>query len=234
MSAEGDLARMERVSAVVAAANGDDPAHDLSRACAHGLAVSGAGVMVMNSGVSVPLSSSDPTAAAIEDLQNTLGEGPCIDAHTTGRPVSEPDLATPRQGRWMAFGPAALDAGAGAVFAFPLRVGGVRLGALTLHRSQAGGMSDEQHLDAQAMANVVAHAILAMQAEAAPGSLGPDLEALASYGAEVHQASGMVSVQLGVSVGEALARLRAHAYGGERLLSHVAADVVSRRLRFDE
>jgi hypothetical protein len=43
----------------------------------------------------------------------------------------------------------------------------------------------------------------------------------------------MISVQLGVSLAEALVRLRAHAYAEGRLIAEVAADVVARRLRFD-
>jgi len=50
--------------------------------------------------------------------------------------------------------------------------------------------------------------------------------------AEVHQATGMVVAQLGVSATDALARLRAYAFVEQRLLSDVAHDVVSRRLRF--
>jgi hypothetical protein len=50
----------------------------------------------------------------------------------------------------------------------------------------------------------------------------------------VHQATGMISVQLGVSIQEALLRLRAHAYGSERPLGEIAEDVVARRLRFGD
>jgi hypothetical protein len=52
--------------------------------------------------------------------------------------------------------------------------------------------------------------------------------------ARVHQATGMISVQLGVSLAEALLRLRAHAYGQDRPVADVAADVVGRRMRFDD
>ena len=113
---------------------------------------------------------------------------------------------------------------------FPLRLGGVRLGALTLYEPTPGGLSDDQHADALVMAGVVTEAILSSQAHAPLDTLSPELELLAEHGAELHQATGMVSVQLGVSVAEALVRLRGHAYAGGRLLSEVAADVVARRL----
>ena len=88
-----------------------------------------------------------------------------------------------------------------------------------------------QHLDALVMAEVTVNSVLAMQAGAPAGTLGADLEMLAIHRAEVHQASGMVSAQLGVGVAEALVRLRAHAYAEGRPLADVAADVVTRRLR---
>ncbi|MEQ8833970.1 MAG: GAF and ANTAR domain-containing protein [Miltoncostaeaceae bacterium] len=221
-------------AAIAAAANGEHPVEDLCRACAQILSVAGASVVVMSGGVRGLGGSSDPVSARIEELQETLGEGPSVDAHQTGHAVSEPDLATPRRPRWAAFAPAALAAGAGALFSVPLRIGGVRLGALTLYRPMPGELSAGQHLNAQALANMVANIILSMQAEASAGSLSPDLDGLVGHRSEVHQASGMVSVQLGVGVGEALVRLRAHAYATDRPLAEVAADVVARRLRFDE
>ena len=190
--------------------------------------------MVMVEDAPYPLAWSGPVAARLEELQSTLGEGPCVDAHHSGRSVSEPDLSRPRRARWVAFGPAAVDAGAAALFSFPLRLGGVRLGALTLYQTSAGNLSDEQHDDGQAVADIAMLTILTSQADAPEDSLSPDLEMLAEYGAEVHQASGMVSVQLGVGIGEALVRLRARAFAESRPLADVAADVVARRLRFEE
>jgi len=42
----------------------------------------------------------------------------------------------------------------------------------------------------------------------------------------------MIMVQLDVSLAEALLRLRAHAYATGQTAASVAADVVSRRMRF--
>jgi|GEM_PF-4516929 hypothetical protein len=41
----------------------------------------------------------------IEDLQHTLGEGPCVDAYHQNQAVAEPDLAEPVASRWLAFTP---------------------------------------------------------------------------------------------------------------------------------
>ena len=235
MSSWRDDERFWRIVEIVSTGEGGGAGgRNLCRAGVEVLGVAGMSLMLRVDGLPTPVCASNPLAARLEDLQHTLGEGPGVDAVDDGRPVMEPDLAQPRLVRWVAFGPAALTAGAGALFSFPLRLGAVRLGALTLHQVRAGGLSDEQHADALMLAGVMFNALLTMQAGAPPETLNPDLDMLAGYGAEVHQASGMVSVQLGVGIGEALVRLRARAFAESRPLADVAADVVARRLRFEE
>jgi len=110
----------------------------------------------------------------------------------------------------------------------------VRLGALNLYRDRPGPLTDEQHADALVMADLAAQAVLLLQADAPPGSVAAALEAGADFQYVVHQAAGMVAVQLDVSVGHALVRLRAYAFGNELSLAEVAAAVVARTLRFDD
>jgi hypothetical protein len=91
--------------------------------------VTGASIMLMSG--EIPrgsLCSSDGVSHLIEDLQYTLGEGPCVDAYRQDTVVAEPDLADPVTRRWPVFSPPAAQAGARAVFRFPLRVGTVHLG----------------------------------------------------------------------------------------------------------
>ena len=140
----------------------------------------------------------------------------------------EPDLADPKTSRWVAFSGPAIDAGVRAIFGFPLQVGAVRLGALNLYCDTPGALTDEQHADALVVADIAAQAILMLQANAPPGKVAAELEAGANFQYVVHQAAGMVAAQLDVSVGEALIRLRAYAFGNERSLTQVARDVVAR------
>lgn len=168
------------------------------------------------------------------ELAARPGRGPCVDAYRHDRPVLEPDLANPGAPRWPAFTGPALDAGVRAIFAFPVGVGSARLGALSLCVDQPGALTDDQHADALVMATVAAESLLAMQAGGLPGGLATELEASANLHYVVHQAAGMVSAQLEVSVGEALVRLRAHSFGVERSLGAVAVDVVGRRLRLGD
>lgn len=196
--------------------------------------MSGAGVMLMSSGVSRgSLCASNEVSALIEELQYTLGEGPCVDAVGECSAVLEPDLANPVTRRWSAFSPPVLDAGARALFAFPMSVGALQVGALDFYRSSPGSLTDDQHADALVMADVAARWVLDTQAEAAPGEVAGPLALNADFHLVVHNAAGMVSVQLGVSIDVALVRLRASAFSTNRLLRDVAQDVVAGRIRFE-
>ena len=197
--------------------------------------MSGAGIMLMAG--DLPRGSvctSNGVSALIEDLQYALGEGPCVDAFSQDRPVLEPDLAHPDVPRWLAFAGPALDAGVRAIFGFPLRVGAVRLGALNLYRDRPGPLDDDQHADALVMADVVAQAVLVLQADAPAGGLAAALVAGAEFHYVVHQAAGMVAAQLDTTVTDALIRLRAHAFGNDLPLTDVARSVVAKRLRFSD
>ena len=225
--------RLLRILALMSApaASGETPR--LCQVAAEAIGMSGAGIMVFEG--DLPRGSvctTGPVSALIEDLQYTLGEGPCVNAHTLGEPVAEADLAAADISRWPAFCPPAVGGGARAVFGFPVRIGAVRLGALNLYRDQPGTLSDDQHADALVMADVAARAILSLQADAPPGGLAVELEPGADFHFVVHQAAGMVSIQLDISVTEALLRLRAHAFATETPLAEVAQDVVDRQLRF--
>ena len=191
----------------------------LCEVCADVVDMTGAGVMLMSGDV--------PRGSVCGS--NDVSE--LIEAYSTDRPVLEPDLADPNVARWIAFTPPAVAAGARAIFGFPLQVGSVRLGALNLYRDQPGALTDDQHADALVVSEVAARAVLDMQAHAPPGAIAAELID-SDFRFVVHQASGMVSVQLAVSVAEALIRLRAYAFAHNRLLTEVAEDIVARRLRF--
>jgi hypothetical protein len=194
----------------------------------------GAGVMLMAG--EIPrgsLCTSNTVSHLIEELQYTLGEGPCVDAYRQDKVVTEPDLADPVTRRWPAFTPPTLQAGVRAIFGFPLRVGSVRLGALNLYRDRSGPLSGDQHADALVVADVAARWVLEAQAGAPLDTVADELEAGADFHFVVHNAAGIVSVQRQVSVTEALIRLRAYAFTSDRLLTDVAEDVVAHRLRLE-
>jgi GAF domain-containing protein len=225
--------RWARVLMALASTGGPDR----SRLCtlsARVVAVSGAGITLMTDegAARMTVCSSDDVAQVMEELQFSLGEGPCVDAYAQDCPVSEPDLATATTGRWPGFAPAALAAGAVAVFGFPLRAGGRRIGTLNLYRDRPGLLSDEQVADALVVADVIAREILTIQARAPLGAVGDGLVGEPELRLVVHQATGMVAAQLEVDVNQALTRLRARAFADGVSVNTVAAAVVNRELRF--
>lgn len=233
---EAALAHMARL------AKPHDDAHDvavtLERVCmaAAELAVaSGAGISLMADGGHRGFAAaSDQASRQLEETQFTVGEGPCVDAFSTGRPVLVPDLAQIHRRQWPAYAAAAQALGVRAVFAFPIQVGASRLGVLDIFRDRPGAMTVEQEGQALTFADVALMVLLDGQQRAQTGDLPQGLDQAPGFRAEIAQAQGMIMVQLGISITEALVRLRAYAFGEGRLVSDVARDVVARRIRFDE
>jgi hypothetical protein len=220
-----------RIASAFARQAVSSPGTPLCSACIDLLEVTGVGITIMSGEHSGPVCSSNERSAGLEDLQFALGEGPCQDAFAAGAPVLTPQLDDLAWARWPTFVGQAVEAGIGAVFAFPLASGSATVGVLTIYEDDAGELSDAQCRDTVAVATVLAHTLLTMQPSAADDVLPESLDSAFVHRAEVHQASGMVAVQLGVPVTEALVRIRGHAYAAGRDLAAVAADVVGRHLR---
>jgi hypothetical protein len=175
---------------------------------------------------------SEPACEPLEELQFTLGEGPCLDAFAGRSPVLVPDLSDGAMRRWPGYAPALHDRGVRAVFAFPLQIGAARIGALDVFRDEPGSLTDGEFRDALTFADVAVTTLLDGQEQAPPGAAADGLDEVMEQRAELFQAQGMVSVQLGISLTDAMARLRAYAYAQDRPLGEVARDVVARRLWF--
>jgi hypothetical protein len=209
-------------------------AEQICLACVAGLDVDGAAISVLTtSTMRETLWASDATAELLEDLQFSLGEGACIEAAVTARPVLVPDLSDPAEtSRWPIYAAAVVEqAGVGAVFALPLQWGAITVGVLDLYRRAPGSLSEEQSRDALSAADAATLMLLGLRTDP-----GEDLAWDRSWSnrAEIHQATGMVVAQLEISATDAFARLRAYAFAEQRLLGDVARDVVARRLHFSK
>ncbi|MCU1393072.1 MAG: hypothetical protein JWM34_1500 [Ilumatobacteraceae bacterium] len=202
--------------------------------CMQLLGVSGAGVTLMGGDQTGPLCVAGDGAAALEDLQFTLGEGPCHDAFRSGLPAIVTRLDADAPAAWLPFAELAVRIGVGAVFAYPLSCDGVRLGVLTLYERDAGDLSDVQHVRCLAVADVLAARIASTTNVGPDGDLIGMIDEAFEFRAEIHQASGMVASQLSITPVEALIRIRAHAYAAARPVADIAADVVDRRLRLED
>ena len=170
----------------------------------------------------------DDMARGVDDLQLTLGEGPGPEAARTGAMVWVPDLARIPHQRWPALAAEAPALAARAVFCFPVGVGAILLGVLTAVRGTTGPLSAVQAGDALALADALAARCLdGGERVNADG----DVVAQSLTRAVVHQATGMISVQLAVSLPDALLRLRAYTYRSGRRITEISQDIVDRRLR---
>jgi hypothetical protein len=219
----------------------------ICRECVAGLGVDGAALSLLTASVARhTLHATDATGELLEELQFSLNEGACIEAASTGRPVLVGDLREPSEvARWPMFAAAVIEqTPVRALFALPLQWGAVNLGVLDLYRRTPGGLGEGQHRDALAAMDTAALMMLTLRTDPTdqvgggdPGDwAGPGgwLEPMVASRAEIHQATGMVLSQLGVSAEAALARMRGYAFAEQRLLIDVAHEVVAKRLVFTE
>lgn len=176
----------------------------------------------------------DSLSRRLEELQLTIGEGPTLAALAGSSSILVEDLDAPEyQKRWPLFVPQAVDAGARAIFVLPLRIGAIRGGVLAFYADRSGRLSAEDLAEAWVFAELALKLLFNERGRIIVPEGHPPTYWQFETPPEVHQATGMISVQLGISVGEAFARLRARAFAADRPLSELATDVVARRIRFD-
>jgi hypothetical protein len=209
-----------------------DPAQRLCETCVSVLPITWAGISVKVEGVGLEvLRTSDAVAERAEWTQVTLGEGPGVDAIASGGPVVVADLSAP-DARWPTFANEAAGIGVAAMYALPLQIGAIQVGVLDLYRDAPAELAAIDFANALAVAEMVTATLLSPDRTDIPiDSIGPVWDQPIGS-REVHQATGMVVAQLGVSARNAYVRLQAYAYAHGRLLSEVAHEVVHRRLRF--
>lgn len=178
---------------------------------------------------------SDATAARLDELQIDLGEGPCWEALRLGHPVLEPDVEGTAPDRWPVALMEMLETRPGAVFAFPMQVGALRVGSVSLYNRSAGPLTDATVEDAMALTAVVARHVLQralMRAERS--SDGTSWKDSHYSRREVLQASGAMAAQTGADADNALLLLRAHAFASGRTVRALANDVLAGTIDFTD
>jgi hypothetical protein len=225
------------LGAALAGAGGALSAADrLCRACVRLLDVDGAAVSLMHDGSTQgTFGSSSELSRRLDEFQFTYGEGPCLEAVSTGLPVLVGDFEAPEEQRWPAFGRAVLDAGVRAVFALPVTISDAPVGALDLFSSRPGPMSADGLDGGLWAAELAARPLLDLMTSEVDwevaGEGGNGWEQLASLErVEVYQATGMIVGLLDVGLAEALVRLRAYAFAQGLTASEAAWAIVERRV----
>lgn len=201
--------------------------------------IDAAAISLVFSGVtSGTFGSSDAAARVYDELQFTIGEGPCLDSVSTRGPVLVPDLAKSDFIRWPLYRPALLDKKIRGVFAIPVVLAGEFVGALDFFKTQPGELRVDQLAGAVIAAELAGAPLLdLMHSDLQAAVNDPYSSAWADFNAlsrtEVSQATGMLVAQLGIEPAEALVRMRAHAYATNRSATEVARDILDRRLRLE-
>ncbi len=175
----------------------------------------------------------DEVSDRLEDLQLTFSEGPSVDAVRDGVAVLVPDLSDASDSRWPWYRQAALEAGARAVFVFPVQVGAIRLGSLALYRTSTGALGPDQAKDARTLADAAAVLLSVGTGADTAEAFVWAMDDRSRFRAEVHQAVGSTMVELDVDAKQAFALLRAHAFTTGRPIAEVAADIMAQRLRLE-
>jgi hypothetical protein len=177
------------------------------------------------------ISASDRQAARIDELQFDLGEGPCWDAVALARPVLEPDIRSQPHRVWPAFSEAIRSENVGALFAFPLLFGPLRLGAVDLYATSPRELTDRDVGTTETLAREVGRIVL-LRALRLADDERPAQESGAFSRRVIHQATGMVIAQLNVSAEDAQLLIRANAFAEGRPMLDIATEIVERRVSF--
>lgn len=227
----------EQLVAAVGGRRGAAAADRLCEACVALFDVDAAAISLVFDGASSgTLGASGAPARVYDELQFTMGEGPCIDSVRHRLPMLAVDLVA--EPRWPAYGPALLAHNIRSVYALPIVVAAEFVGALDLFCGQPGQLAGDALAGAIVAAELAGVTVLDL--------LDTDLQAAISdpnsnawtelnllSRAEVSQATGMLVAQLGVEPAEALVRLRGHAYATGRSATDIALDILDGRLRLD-
>jgi GAF domain-containing protein len=229
-----DLDRWGRLLAG-AAAEGVAQPRQICELCVKLLGITGAGISMMTAeGNRGLVCATDEVCARIEDLQLTLGEGASVDAVHAGTPVIVSDLSDPGDlaaERWPVFMEETRTVGVRALFAFPLRIGAISVGSLDLYRDRPGDFTAAELTAALMAADAAALALVSLHA-GGRDSFADERDRTANHQMQVHQATGMIKVQAGVSIEEAFLMLRARAFADAVPVAALASDVVIRHVRF--
>jgi hypothetical protein len=228
--------RVDLGAALAGAGTALSAADRLCRACVELLDVDGAAVSLLHDGSTQgTFGSSGELSRRLDEFQFTFGEGPCLDAMSSGRPVLVSDFRSVDEQRWPAFGRAMRDSGVRAVYALPVAIARLPVGALDLFSRRPGPLSADGLNGGLWAAELASLPLLDLMTSdtdwAAAGEGGDGWEQLASLErVEVYQATGMIIGELDVDAAEALVRLRAYAFASGLTASEAAWAIVERRV----
>jgi GAF domain-containing protein len=164
--------------------------------------------------------------------QLNAGEGPCLDACTTGRLVTVED-STDMHRRWPRFTDASRESGYEGVHAIPLRLREEVMGSMNLFRETEGPLNGIDARAAQAMADVATISLLQHRSLDEANSGRQQLQRALESRVVIEQAKGFVAQAHRVDVDEAFQTIRDHARSHAMKLTDVARAIVDDGLALD-
>jgi transcriptional regulator with GAF, ATPase, and Fis domain len=207
----------------------------LCRAIREGMPVDGASLTFFTQSPSRQLvCASSDAALRLERVQFEMAEGPCITAAETGEPVVVADLHHQHPSPWPLFSSrAAEDLGdVGAVYGFPLSFGRHVMGAVDLYRLRPGALSAVEMERGRAAASAAALVLITLYHRMLAGeavAVWEPQDVVRAHWGDAHTAVGILAERRGTTHTEALAHVRARAFGSGRALPDVVAEILEQR-----
>lgn len=172
------------------------------------------------------MAASNEATMLLELFQVQNEEGPCLDAYTTGRAVTNADLREAAD-RWPVFAPRAADAGFRSVHAIPMRLREEVIGAMNVFTTRGGELSAPDVRIIQSLADAATIGLLQQRAIHRRELLTEQLQSALDSRIVIEQAKGALARIHGVSVDEAFTLLRTYSRRTSSRLGDVAAAVVN-------
>lgn len=174
--------------------------------------------------------STSETSRIVGLMQLRAGEGPCVEAVTTGQVVSVANTAEIHD-RWPTFADAAEGSGYLSVHAIPLRLRGETIGSLNLFRDHEGALNDTDALAAQALADVATISVLQERTIRDGTVIREQLQRALDSRVVIEQAKGVIAHTHHLDMDTAYRLIRHHSRSTETAMAAVAASVVDGTLQ---
>jgi GAF domain-containing protein len=192
------------------------------------LDVDGAGLMLADErGELRWATASDQQTQIIEEGQERLGEGPCVNAFAERAPMAMRDAT--KEPQWGRITDVATGQEMRAGLSVPVQLEGGPIGSLDLYSAEPRDWDQAEISAAQVYAALAATLLSQAAAAQVKGRLAEQLQVALEHRARIERAKGMVMMQEGIDDAAAFERLRGVSRSSRRPLIDVVNEVLGGR-----
>lgn len=203
----------------------DDALQRVLDATRHLFGATGAGFMMVDDSSSLrSVAFTDPGGRLLEELQERVGHGPCVDALTFDRVVTTVDVA--EDPRWPQLGSELREAGVRAVLGVPIHVSGLPVGSLNVYRNRPGDWGETEAPALLAYGRLVESLMVSALHAEQRERLADQLQHALDSRVVIERAVGMLMERHGLDAVDAFNQLRRTARDGGRRVADVATDML--------